>query len=431
MKRHEEVVRSIELAAQPLASLDAVHPLVNQLKERRIVMLGEATHGTFEFYRFRAALSEALIRDHGFDFIAVEGDWPDGERLRRYVQRKEGAGSSAEAVLSRIHRWPRWMWANREVAALADRLRPLACGFYGLDVYSLFESIDEVLRYLRRVAPLMARRVERLYACFEPYRSDEIAYARSLLRDPEGCLHEAIQGLEEMLTLRTVRSSRDSDELFEAQQNARVVKNAEAYYRAMLQGDAQSWNNRDEHMLETLEQLLGHAGPGSKAIVWAHNTHIGDYRATDMRDNGYVNLGGLARLRWGAESVALVGFGSHHGHVTAGAAWGAAAEAMVLPPAREGSLEDHFHRAAQRLGQPDFFLSVDGALRDSALATTLGHRAVGVVYDPDHEGRSQYVPTSLVGRYDAFVYMDETTALHPLGGFQELGNVPETWPSGF
>lgn len=428
MKLHEDVIGAIQSAVNPICKPDDLGPLVEQIKDKKVVLFGEATHGTAEFYQLRSALSQILIKDHGFSFVAVEGDWPDATRLRRYIQKS--VGESAKGVLQSIHRWPRWMWANTEVADFAERLKGFRTPFYGLDVYSLFESMEEVLSYLNKANPLLARRLASRYACFNSFGRDEIAYARSLLEYPQGCQSEVISCLEDMLRMRMGEGQSNEHDLFDAQQNARIARNAEDYYRAMLRGDASSWNVRDQHMQETLELLLEHHGPGAKAIVWAHNTHVGDYRATDMLSDGYVNLGGLSRQRFGTRNVALVGFATYQGKVIAGPAWGAPEQEMTLPPAMTGSMEECFHVALDRRGLRSGFLVFDDKLRQGPLCQILGHRAVGVVYDPRHERRGQYVPTALSERYDAFIFVDETTAVHPIHGFTEYGDVPETWPMG-
>jgi erythromycin esterase len=402
--------------------------LAKKLSNKRVVMLGESTHGTSEFYSYRAALSEMLIRDHGFKFVAVEGDWPDATRLRRYIQR--GEGSSARSVLSMINRWPLWMWANEEVISFAEMLRHYECPFYGLDVYSLYESISEVIRYLKKVNPFLARRAAARYDCLLKFEGHEVAYAQSLLAGARDCEAEVIANLEDLLHLRIEQEYDDGEQYFNAVQNARVVRAAEEYYRTMLEGGPRSWNARDRHMVDTLVQLLEHHGADSKCIVWAHNSHIGDYRATDMWGEGYVNLGGLARQRMGPDQVGLVGFGTYQGHVLASHAWGSREEVMTLPSAKSGSIEECSHRASTRLGAKAFFLDCNTRLKDTPLTDVIGHRAVGVVYRPDHENRTQYVPTILTERYDAYVHIDRTRAVHSLGGQNQRGLFPETWPVG-
>lgn len=411
----------------PLGTEEDLDLLVQSLKDKRVVMLGESSHGTEEFYQLRRQISQRLIEDHGFKFIAVEGDWPDAYRLHKYIQ--TGEGGYAKNVLMHNHRWPTWMWANEEIVKLAEWMRTHRAGFYGLDVYSLFESIDEVVSYLRRIDLSVAREVRSRYACFDPFEGDEISYARSLMKYPPGCENEVLQNLQQLLELRVMDWSKDGDDLFSSQQNARIVANAEAYYRAMLGADARSWNVRDGHMMDTLDRLLERSGEGGKAIVWAHNTHIGDYRATDMKAAGYVNIGGLARQSYGDDNVALVGFGTYEGEVLAGFAWGATEQVMPLPAAREDSYEYHFHQVATRKNRDRFFVLLGDHGR-TPLSQSLGHRAVGVVYDPLRERRGNYVPTELSKRYDAFVFVDRTHALKSLHAVSVHGEFPETWPSG-
>ncbi len=427
---------AIEKSIIPIRHKDDLDRLIEKVKNCRVVMLGESSHGTSEFYQLRALLSHRLIKEQGFNFIAVEGDWPDAYRLNKFIRYHEGG--SARGVLKQNHRWPIWMWANEEIVKLAEWMRSERAGFYGLDIYSLFESIDEVVKYLKKKQPMLTDEVERRYACFDPFKGDEISYARSLLQLTSGCKQEVIKNLQQILKLRVEATATDGEDLFSAQQNARVITNAESYYRAMLNADASSWNIRDTHMMETLERLLERSGPESKAIIWAHNSHIGDYRATDMSEEGYVNLGGLARLRYGEEKVALVGFGTYQGEVLASSAWGGLEKIMRLPPARKDSYEFHLHQAAKKFDLNQFYLMLErtslwAQKKPSPFAQRLGHRAVGVVYNPQGE-RGNYVPTELSNRYDAFIFIDETHALKSLHSAFERGFVrgefPETWPSG-
>jgi erythromycin esterase-like protein/predicted phosphoribosyltransferase len=412
----------------PVEIEDDYDALIESLKDKRVVMLGEASHGTQEFYEIRRLISQRLIREHGFRFIAVEGDWPDAYRLHRYIQ--GGEGKSAKKVLLHNHRWPTWMWANEEVVRLAEWMyRNHQAGFYGLDVYSLFESIDEVISYMKAHRPDMAYEIEQRYACFDLFEGDEYSYVRSLWRDPEGCESEVLMNLRDMLHLRLQETNSTSEALFNSQQNARIVMNAEAYYRAMLNGDSDSWNVRDSHMMETLDILLDRAGEGAKAIVWAHNTHVGDYRATDMEAQGAINIGGLARQKYGEENVALVGFGTFQGTVLAGSAWGSPEQVMKLPPAPEGTYEHFFHKVAVQTMVNQFYLLLHEQ-KYSPLAQRLGHRAVGVVYDPRYERPGNYVPTQLARRYDAFIFVDQTKALTSLHTPFAQATVPETWPLG-
>lgn len=421
---------AIKMAMVPVTNEIDYFQLIQSIKEARVVMLGEASHGTQEFYQVRRFISQQLIKNHGFKFIAVEGDWPDADRLNKYI--RSGAGGSAHKTLMHNHRWPAWMWANDEMVKLAEWMRSHhRAGFYGLDIYSMFESVQEVINFVEIENPILAKEIKERYACFDRYQNDEVAYARSLSEYPAGCAAQVLKNLDRILKLRLENISHDQEALFSSQQNARVVANAENYYRAMIKGDASSWNVRDEHMLEVLEQLLEKHGPDSKGIVWAHNTHIGDYRATDMNEDGYVNLGGLARQTYGEQNVALVGFGTYQGQVLAGTAWGRSEQVMTLPPAQVGSYEHHFHQVlkAEKNNLNQAYVLLDDKSH-TAFAQRLGHRAVGVVYNSNQEYRGNYVPTELSKRYDAFIFIDQTTALKSLHAISVYGEIPETWPSG-
>ncbi len=422
-KESNPVQHVLEQNIIPIKKPEDLDLLIQSLKDTRVIMLGEASHGTHEYYELRATISKRLIEDHGFNFIAVEGDWPDAHRLNQYIHGKLGKNSLD--VLLENHRWPTWMWANEEIAKLAEWLRGRDVAFYGLDVYSLFDSIEEIKRYLKKVDPELAKKILKNYACFDPYQNDEIEYAKSLFSFPPGCEKQVTENL---ILLLEKRLNLD-DSLFSAQQNAYIILNAEAYYRAMIKSDAKSWNVRDTHMLETLDRLLERHGEGSKAIVWAHNTHIGDYRATDMLEDGYVNLGGLAREKYGPENVKLVGFGSYQGKVVAGSAWGAQEEIMDLPAASVGSFEWHCHQIAFKNKISRFHLPLKGAVR-SLMNQKLLHRAVGVVYDPAEETNGNYVPSELGKRYDDFIFIDKTSALRSLHAHANPNDFPETWPSG-
>jgi erythromycin esterase-like protein len=301
-------------------------------------------------------------------------------------------------------------------------------GFYGLDVYSLWESLYEVMRYLRRTDGAALAAARRAARCFEPYGEDAHDYARATRLVPESCEQEVIDLLRAVRGRAPAHPGDDREGRFVAEQNALVLANAETYYRTMVRGRAESWNVRDRHMAETLDRLLAHHGPGAKAVVWEHNTHVGDARFTDMADDGMVNLGQLARERYGEGDAVLVGFGTHSGTVIAGAEWEAPTERMRVPAARPDSWEDVLHRA----GAGDSLLVFDAAARaDEALAEWRGHRAVGVVYDPDIERYGNYVPAVLPRRYDALLFLDRTRALRPLHvPPREEGEVPETYPTG-
>lgn len=431
-----DLIAAIRARARTLEQTLDLTSLIDRIKDSRIVMLGEATHGTHEFYELRRLISEWLVTKHGFRFIAVEGDWPPCQAVQHYIH--AGEGKDARSVLGRFNRWPTWMWANTEILRLAEWMRShntrhpeeRKAGFHGLDVYSLFESIEAVLELLDSINPFLARRVRARYGCFDPYREDEMRYARSLIDFPEGCENEVVENLREILRLRLDGFHDREDMLFDAQQNARIIAQAENFYRAMVHGNEDSWNVRDRHMMDTLEHLLAKYGPEAKGIVWAHNTHIGDYRATDMAQQGQINLGGLARERHGEQAVSLVGFGTYQGTVIASHAWDGPIEKLDVPPGRSGSYEDAFHRALAPRGLKRAMLIFDEADRTGALAEVHGHRAIGVVYQPGRERWGCYVPTSLARRYDAFVFVDETRALDPLIQNFDQSEIPETYPVG-
>jgi erythromycin esterase-like protein len=380
--------------AQPLRGPEDLDPLMKRIGDARLVLLGEASHGTADYYNWRAEISKCLIREKGFSFIGVEGDWPDCYQVNRFVKgRLEG---SAREVVQTFQRWPTWMWANEEVARLARWLRQhneaqadaRKVGFYGLDVYSLWDSLYQVMGYLRRVDPAALATAGHAYRCFEPYGEDVQEYARATRFVGESCEQEVVNLLKEIRQKAGVYEAQGPEEYFLAEQNALMVQNAEAYYRAMVRGGPESWNVRDRHMSATLDRLLRHHGAGSKAIVWEHNTHIGDARFTDMADDGMVNLGQLAREGHREEGVVLVGFGSHHGSVIAGRAWDAPMEQMPVPEARRGSWEDVLHRA----GPANKLLLFREAKETPALREARGHRAIGVVYHPEYEHLGNYVP---------------------------------------
>jgi len=429
-----DLLDDIRSTARPLRGAADLSPLMQRIGGARCALLGEASHGTREYYLWRAEISKRLITEAGFSLIAVEGDWPDCYRLNRYVKGLPGAGESARDVLHAFDRWPTWMWANEEIVELAEWLRrhndglprESRVGFYGLDVYSLWNSLYEILGYLRKKDGKALEAARRAFRCFEPYGEDVQEYARATRFVPESCEDEAVELLRAALS-RAGGAGDDPEDRFAFEQNALVLKNAEAYYRAMVQSGPESWNVRDRHMDETLARLLEFFGPKSRAVVWEHNTHIGDARYTDMADDGMVNIGQLARERFGEDGVVLVGFGSHRGTVIAGDEWEAPMERMTVPPAREGSWEDLLHEACGG----DRLLLFDRPPNTEAWFDRRGHRAIGVVYHPEYERYGNYVPTVLPRRYDAFLYLDRTEALRPLHFPAKVdGEAPGTYPSG-
>jgi erythromycin esterase len=429
------LLTAIRTQSQPLRAPIDLGPLIERLRRQRYVLLGEASHGTHEYYTWRAEISRRLIEREGFAFIAVEGDWPDCYRVNRYVKGYADSGDSAREVLHNFARWPTWMWANEEVVSLVEWMRKYndrlseteKVGFYGLDVYSLWDSLYQVLSYLVKHDPSALPSARKAFQCFEPYGEDVQEYARATRWVDASCEDEVVALLSELRGDDYPSDGREAR--FNAEQNALVVKNAERYYRTMVQGGPASWNLRDRHMTETLDRLTRHHGSKAKAIVWEHNTHIGDARYTDMAGDGMVNVGQLAREAHGDEGVALVGFGSHRGSVIAGAEWDAPMERMIVPPGRPGSWEDALHQAG---AENRLLLFDDRARNDPSFLEERGHRAIGVVYDPQIERFGNYVPTMLPLRYDAFLYFEETNALRPLVDVRvrDEGEVPETYPSG-
>jgi erythromycin esterase len=443
MKRHlkeetklneKDIIESIRESSYPLKNKNDLSPLFDRIGGARIVMLGEASHGTHEFYTWRSFITQKLIVEKEFDFIAVEGDWPDCYRLNRYIKNYPNAGKNSREVLHQVHRWPTWMWANWEIVALAEWLykfnsslaRNTKIGFYGLDVYSLWDSMEAIMNYLQKVDPKALKKAEEAFQCFEPYRRDEgQSYARATQFVPEICENEVINLLKEIQT-RIPQYDGDYENVFSTEQNAFIAVNAEKYYRAMVKGGPHSWNVRDRHMADTLERLLQLHGDDSKAIVWEHNTHIGDARATDMAAEGMFNIGELARLQHHEKGVVLVGFGTYTGEVMAARSWGAEMEQLHVPEAKKSSWEYLLHQA----GGENKLLIMDDFMNDIFMENHFGHRAIGVVYNPEYEKYGNYVPSILPLRYDAFIFLDKTSALHPLHIVPAGHLVPETYPFG-
>lgn len=417
--------------ALPWGTNGATEPLLERIGNAPLVMIGEASHGTKEFYEWRAEISKQLIREKGFSFVAVEGDWPDCYEVNRYVKHYDTSYHSSEHVLQTFRRWPTWMWANVEVANFAawlhgfneDRPANERTGFYGLDVYSLWESMKAVVEYLRKVDPVAADQVRQAYRCFDPYGGDSTAYAYDTPLVPGECEDEVVQALNLIIDKRPSYPD-DEEGAFSAEQNALVARNAEQYYRTMVRGSSASWNIRDRHMAETLDALMAR-NSGTKGIVWAHNTHVGDARATDMAAASMFNIGQLGRQTYGRDRVVLIGFGSYEGEVIAGRYWDAPTEKMPVPPAKPGSFEALLHERGS-----DSLLLTNSPALPSVFLQPYGHRAIGVVYNPRFE-HGNYVPSIIPERYDAFIFIDKTSALHPLNIPPEAAEKPdETYPFG-
>ena len=417
MGSEDSIGTGMRSLARPLRTAQDLDPLLERIGDARIVAIGEASHGTHEFYAWRAALTRRLIEERGFGSVAVEGDWPDCFQVNRSVQLRPDAAEDPRTVLDAFARWPTWMWANDDVVDFCRWLRQVDAGrppeqrvgFYGIDVYSLWESMHEVIGWLRENEPAHVDTAVRALQCFEPFGEDGAEYAFASRLAPSSCEQAVVDLLHRLCERRGLVELEDDPEArFSAEQNAAVVVEAERYYRAMVRGSAESWNVRDVHMADTLDRLL--ASRGGKIVVWEHNTHIGDARATDMADAGMVNVGQLLRERHGRDDVVLVGFGGHRGSVIAASAWGAQMQRMVVPAARSGSLEALLH---EEVGEDALFVFPGGA-RPRWLDQRLDHRAIGVVYRPERERCGNYVPTVLGERYDAFLFLEETRALQPL-----------------
>jgi erythromycin esterase len=404
-------------------------PLINDIGDRSAVLLGEASHGTHEYYTWRTAISKRLIQEKGFSFIAVEGDWPDCYAINRYVKGYPDAGNDIAAILKTFDRWPTWMWGNWEIAALAEWLRDFndglspdrRVGFYGLDVYSLWDSLKAMMAYLEIEDPKTAASVKKAIQCFEPFQENESKYARFSLSNT-GCRNEVLALLRET-RLKAQFLDGDREAGFNTEQNALVAVNAEKYYSSMMGFDNESWNVRDTHMMQTLTRLMNFHGQNAKGIVWEHNTHIGDARATGMSDAGMINIGQLAREEYGNENVYLAGFASYEGTVIGGEVWGAPMQVMQVPQARSNSIEAMLHN--ESAGDRYILFS---ETQDERYYRLLNHRAIGVVYKPGRERYSNYVPSVLAERYDAFIFLDTTTALHPLYLHPDKHKLPLTYP---
>jgi erythromycin esterase-like protein len=409
-----DAVRSLTRPLRGPADLD---PLLERIGDARIVAVGEASHGTHEYYAWRADLTRRLIEERGFGFVAVEGDWPDCYRVNRSVKLREGADEDPRDALDAFDRWPTWMWANDDVVDFCrwlqgfNAVRPAEerVGFYGLDVYSLWESMHGLVGWLRENEPEHVPRAIEALRCFEPFGEDGAEYAFASRFAPTSCEQAVVDLLRHLLEEHGKDGvDGDPEERFAAEQNAAVVVDAELYYRTMVASSSESWNVRDIHMADTLDRLLEFTG--GKAVVWEHNTHVGDARFTDMAGAGMVNVGQLLRERHGEDDVVLVGFGGFRGGVIAGAEWGAQMERLPVPPARSGSIESMLHG----LFGEDTLVVVPPSGGPDWLSRRLDHRAIGVVYRPERERWGNYVPTVLGRRYDAFLYLNDTSPLQPL-----------------
>lgn len=445
-RRLDRQDRSAELlrgAARVLAgSREDLAPLLARASQASLVLIGEASHGTHEFYAMRAELTRRLIAEHGFNAVALEADWPDTERVRCFVSGRSGYVDSEEA-LGGFRRFPQWMWRNQDVVAFVNWLRlhnsdlpeGERVGIYGLDLYSMYGSIAAVLAYLDRTDPEAARRARFRYGCLERFSEDPQEYGYTASFDLSAQCEDAVirQLVEMQRHARTVDARAPGevlDDVFSAEQNARLVRNAEEYYRSMFRGRVSSWNLRDQHMLETLDAIRRHLSRtrgGARIVVWAHNSHLGDARHTQMADEGETNVGALARERYGADECFLIGFTTFAGHVTAASEWDGPAEHKRVRPALAGSHEALLHA----VGIPRLVLDLQEPLARDVFSESRLERAIGVIYLPETERASHYFRARLARQFDALIHVDETHAVEPLERNPEwlAAEAPETYPT--
>ncbi|ULT55177.1 erythromycin esterase family protein [Neobacillus drentensis] len=410
------MIESLKKYAKPFHTIDDLDPLIEAIGDAKYVLLGESSHGTSEFYSIRAEITKRLIQEKGFSFMAVEGDWPACQSINRYIKGLSSSKQEAREVLEDFNRWPTWMWANQEIIELIEWLKEFnlktnrteKVGFYGLDVYSLWESLDEIVGYLEKINSPELEIAKKAFACFEPHNRNNESYAVSAGYLSEDCLKEALD------LLSTIQKNKwkfedDQEGSLNMEVNALVTAHAEEYYRTMVKSDDESWNIRDRHMVDALQSIVKFYGNDAKVIIWEHNTHVGDARATDMKDEGMVNVGQLVREQYGEDEVFIVGFGTYTGSVIASTEWGVNLEVMKVPPAQTGSWEYFMHQS----GAMNKFLIFNEQNRKE-FSATIGHRAIGVVYHPEYEQFGNYVPSNMGQRYDGFIFVDRTNALHPL-----------------
>jgi protein-L-isoaspartate(D-aspartate) O-methyltransferase len=425
----------IAAGAEPFSDIKSADlaPLLERVGDARVVLLGEATHGTSEFYRMRDRITRELILRKGFTTVAVEADWPDAARVDHYVRHREYPPSEWQAFA----RFPTWLWRNREFAEHVDWLREFNAeqtdpgrrvGFYGLDLYSLHVSIRAVLAYLDEFDPETAALARERYACLTPWQADPAIYGRAALTGRyEDCANQVATMLSELIGRHKDYALHDGERFVDAVQNARLVTNAERYYRVMYYGSRDSWNLRDQHMFDTLDSLLAYLGPEARAVIWAHNSHIGDAKATEMAARGEHNLGQLCREAFGDQAY-LIGFGSHTGQVAAASTWDGPMEVKELQPSHEAS----FERLCHGTGLSAFLLPLreaDNAALRLRLTAPLLERAVGVIYRPESELASHYFHAVLPRQFDEYIWFDQTEAVRPFAT-DELEGLPDTYPFG-
>jgi protein-L-isoaspartate(D-aspartate) O-methyltransferase len=428
------LTKAIAASCEKFEAIDSaeLEPLLRRIGDARVVLLGEATHGSSEFYRMRERISRELIERKGFSFIAIEGDWPDAARIDHYVRHAETPPSEWTAFA----RFPTWMWRNQEVRNFVDWLRARNAdveadkrvAFHGLDLYSLFNSIRSVLNYLDDVDPQTARVARQRYGCLTPWQSDPATYGHAALtRNYQTCEREVVSMLTDLMQKRRAYAEHDGERFLDAVQNARLIANAERYYRIMYYGSRASWNLRDSHMFETLQTLLNFHGPESKVIVWAHNSHVGDSNATEMATRGEYNIGHLCRQEFGNAAYSI-GFGTDHGTVAAASDWDGPMEVKVVRP----SVPESYERLCHEAGVAQFMLHLRKPISAELAAGLLKprlERAIGVIYRPETELQSHYFQALLSHQFDEYIWFDETSAVAPLRT-EELEGLPDTYPFG-
>ncbi len=428
----DEVFRAVSRAAEPLPPIadENFAAFVDRFADARVILLGEESHGTDEFYRARSAITQRLVRQHGFTVVALEADWPDAARMDSYVR----GHSELPNLPSPLVRFPAWMWRNRAIMQFLEELKGInaslpdpqrQAGIYGLDLYSLPSSMDAVVGFLDRIDPGAAAEVRERYGCLAPWAEQPEMYGALTQRAGiDTCSEDVISVIEDLLGQRFDHLKTNDLAYFDALQNARVVAAAESYYRAMYEGNIESWNLRDTHMFETLEAVLAARGDSAKAVVWAHNSHIGNAAATEMGQSGEINIGQLAKERFGAGAVSI-GFGTANGTVTAAHDWNTPGIAMQVSEPVEGS----YGALMQQAGHERFLLDLRNANQDlqDLLSEDRPERFIGVIYRPETELLSHYADAALARQFDAFVWFETTTAVEPVP-LAELQNLPVTHP---
>lgn len=414
----QDYLEALRIKTIILDSDDDLQTLVDRSENSKLVLLGESTHGTSEYYLMRGLISKRLIEQKNFSFIAVEGDWATCYKVNQYIKGLPGSGNSAREVLKQFNRWPTWLWANEETIDLVEWLKRFndklpqekKIGFYGIDLYSLMDSIEEVIKFFKTNYPEGSLIAESVYNCFANYDGSPQLYAQALRSGNDPCVNPITDLIQLMRNKIDELTSENPKEYFNAKLNSLAIKSGEKHYRAMLKDGPDSWNYRVDYMLEVIKRLLEFHGDESKGIIWAHNTHIGDARATSMSNSGMKNIGQLTRELYGRENIFSVGFSTYRGTVIAGSRWGSPLEIMYLPPAHPNSLEE----ILSRLNVPTSLLFFNSTDRKSILSNMVGHRAVGVTYNPSIEHLSNYVGTILPERYDALIFIEDTKALTPI-----------------